>query len=219
MQFLESQLLLVILYQFPPINLPKTKSSLLFCTGYGGHQKEDLSICRVSRTHTIKITENSRANGTNPTARITIKSKAETPAHCDTQVIKIVGDIKISNKKFKAGNIASCLSKWKEITSDKWVLSTISSANIEFEDITQIPLAQRKPQKHERDSHLYRYEIENLLKKDAIVPVADKERGYISTIFLREKKDNKYRLILNLKNFNGHVTYRRFKTEDSSDHG
>ena len=44
-----------------------------------------------------------------------LKSKAETPAHCDTKVKKIEEDIKISNKKFKAGNISSCLSKWKEM--------------------------------------------------------------------------------------------------------
>ena len=80
-----------------------------------------------------------------------LKSKAKTPTHCDTQVRKIEEYIKISNKKFKAGNIATCLSKWKEITSDKWVQNTVSGANIEFEDITQIHLAQRKPQKHERD--------------------------------------------------------------------
>ena len=104
-----------------------------------------------------------------------LKSKAETQAHCDTQVRKIEEYIKISNKKFKAVNIASCLSKWKEITSDKWVLSTVNGANTGFEDITQIPLAQRKPQKHERDSHIFRHEIENLLKKGAIVPVADNE--------------------------------------------
>ena len=134
------------------------------------------------------------------------------PAHCDTQVRKTEEFIKISNKKFKAGNIACCLSKWKEITSDKWVLSTVSDANTAFEDITQVPLAQRKPQKHERDSNIFRQEMENLLKKATIVPVADNERGYIFTIFLREKKDNTYRLILNLKNFiNRHVTYRHFK--------
>ena len=56
--------------------------------------------------------------------------------------------------------------------------------------------------------------IENLLKKGAIVPVTDNERGYISTIFLREKKGNTYRLILNLKNFNRHVTYRHFKMDN-----
>ena len=56
--------------------------------------------------------------------------------------------------------------------------------------------------------------IENLLKKGAIVPVTDNERGYISTIFLREKKGNTYRLILSLKNFNRHVTYRHFKMDN-----
>ena len=90
-----------------------------------------------------------------------LKSKAEMPAHCDTLVRKIKEDIEISNKKFKAGKIASCLGKWKEITSDKWVPSTVSGANIEFEDITQIPLAQRKPEKHERDSNIFRQEIES----------------------------------------------------------
>ena len=84
-------------------------------------------------------------------------------AHCHTQVRKIKEDIKISNKKFKAGNIASCLNKWKGISSDKWVLSTVSGTNIEFEDITQIPLTQWKPEKHERDSNIFTKEIENLI--------------------------------------------------------
>ena len=38
-------------------------------------------------------------------------------------------------------------------------ISTASDANIEFEDITQILLAQRKPQKHEKDSNVFRLEI------------------------------------------------------------
>ena len=59
-----------------------------------------------------------------------LKTKVKMPADCDTQVRKIEESIKILNKKFKAGNNAFCLSKWKEITSDKWVLSTVSGANI-----------------------------------------------------------------------------------------
>ena len=35
-----------------------------------------------------------------------LKTKAEMPAHCDTQVRKTEEYTKISNKKFKAGNIA-----------------------------------------------------------------------------------------------------------------
>ena len=72
------------------------------------------------------------------------------------------------------------------VISDKWILSTVSGTNIEFEDIIQTPLTQRK-----RDSDIFRQEIENLLKRSAVVPVPDNERGYISIIFLRDKKDNK----------------------------
>ena len=83
-------------------------------------------------------------------------------AHRDTQVSKIEEFIKISNK-FKVGNMVSCVSEQKEITSDVWVLIIVSGTNIEFEDIAQIPLALRKRQKRERDSEIFRQEIENLL--------------------------------------------------------
>ena len=44
-------------------------------------------------------------------------------------------------------------------------------------------------------------------------PVKKAEKGYVSSIFLREKKNNQHRLILNLKNFNKHVTHRHFKMD------
>ena len=76
LQFQKSYLLLVVPYQLLLINLYKIKSSLVFRTGAGGHQEENLGTSRVTRTHTIKITENSRANGTNPTTRITTKNQS-----------------------------------------------------------------------------------------------------------------------------------------------
>ena len=48
LQFHKSQLLLVVPYQFPLINLHKVKSSLLFCAEARRHQEEDLRTCRVS---------------------------------------------------------------------------------------------------------------------------------------------------------------------------
>ena len=36
---------------------------------------------------------------------------------------------------------------------------------------------------------------------------------YISSIFIRPKKDGTYRLILNLKNLNDHVEYHHFKMD------
>ena len=83
------------------------------------------------------------------------KTKVKVPAHCKTLVRNIEESIKILNKKFKAGNIASCLRKLKEITSEKWVLNNVSGADTEFEDITQIPLCQRKHLKHERYSDIF----------------------------------------------------------------
>ena len=76
---------------------------------------------------------------------------------------KIEESIKISNEKFKAEITASCLSKWKEITSDKWILNTVSGANIEYEDIYQIPLSQRKSTKYKINSDIFGQELENLL--------------------------------------------------------
>lgn len=49
-----------------------------------------------------------------------------------------------NKQETKAENFASWLSKWKQITTVKWVLSTFTGTNIEFVDITQIPLSNEK---------------------------------------------------------------------------
>ena len=59
--------------------------------------------------------------------------------------------------------------------------------------------------------NLFRIEIKRSLEKSVLKPVKEAEKGYVSSIFLREKKNNQHRLILNLKNFNKHVTDRHFK--------
>ena len=60
---------------------------------------------------------------------------------------------------------------------------------------------------------LFRIEIKRLLEKSVSKPVKQAEKGFVSAIFLREKKNNQHRLILNLKNFNKHVTHRHFKMD------
>ena len=54
----------------------------------------------------------------------------------------------------------------------------------------------------------------NLLAKGVIVPVQNNKNGFVSSIFFREKKDQGFRLILNLKKFNKHVIYRHFKMDN-----
>ena len=56
-------------------------------------------------------------------------------------------------------------------------------------------------------------EIQKLMKKE-VLEIARPEKGQvISPIFLTPKPDGSYRMILNLKQFNEHVTYHHFKME------
>ena len=56
-------------------------------------------------------------------------------------------------------------------------------------------------------------EIEELLKKEVIVACKHTEGIYISHIIVRPKKNNKLRMILNLKNLTGSVENHHFKME------
>ena len=50
-----------------------------------------------------------------------------------------------------------------------------------------------------------------LMSRGVIKTISDSENGFVSSIFLREKKENKHRSVLNLKEFNKNVIYRHFK--------
>ena len=65
-----------------------------------------------------------------------------------------------------------------------------------------------------RENKKSRAETNHLLKKGVIVPVENNEKRFISSVFFREKKDQSFRLILNLKKFNEYVTYRHFKMDN-----
>ena len=56
-------------------------------------------------------------------------------------------------------------------------------------------------------------EIAKLLAKGVIVPCHHEPHEFISPIFLRDKKDGKHRMILNLKNLNKEMEYTHFKME------
>ena len=56
-------------------------------------------------------------------------------------------------------------------------------------------------------------EVANLLQKAVIVETSHKPGEFISSIFVRPKKDGSHRMILNLKNLNRHVQYNHFKMD------
>ena len=64
-----------------------------------------------------------------------------------------------------------------------------------------------------REQIIVESEIQKLLQKGVIIPSVHEEGEFMSTIFLRSKKDGSYRTILNLKKFNEFVQYRYFKMD------
>ena len=96
-------------------------------------------------------------------------------------------------------------------------LQTVEGAKTEIEDVSA--LAFNSKNKYEEiwsktEKINFTKEINTLLSRGVIKPISDSENGFLSSIFLRGKKENKHRLILNLKEFNKNVVYRHFKMDN-----
>jgi len=56
-------------------------------------------------------------------------------------------------------------------------------------------------------------EVEEMLAKNAIIPVSEHQWGFVSTLFAIPKKSGGYRPIVNLKKLNSFIRYDHFKME------
>ena len=116
----------------------------------------------------------------------------------------------ISN--FVAGNIANHISSWRSITTDPSILEIVSGYFIEFESIPSQPAVPHITFS-KGDDLIIAGEINKLLEKRVIHNTTHSDNEFITTVFTRPKKDGSHRLILNLKQLNGYVTYHHFKME------
>ena len=96
------------------------------------------------------------------------------------------------------------------------ILDWVEHCHIEF--IDNVPPVQKGGYKtikfNDSESAIIDAEIKKLLKKGVIVESAHSEGEFVSTIFLRLKKNGiDYRMILNLKELNNYVVYRHFKMD------
>ena len=129
------------------------------------------------------------------------------------QLDKMKGNLKVLASNFQAGQISQHLDQWQEITNDREILKMVQGANIDF---TETPV-QEKPSKQlnfsAEQNQAIDDEIQELLGKGVIKQCEHSEGEYVSAIFVRPKKDNKLRMILNLKNLNQKVEYHHFKMD------
>ena len=116
------------------------------------------------------------------------------------------------SSKFAAGQIQHCLPQWQEITHEEEILKMVVGVDIQLLD--EPPSGQIHQAHFSREqSQAIDVEIEELLRKGVIVPCNHTEGEFISPIFIRPKKDNRVRVILNLKKFNVNVENFHFKME------
>ena len=129
-----------------------------------------------------------------------------------TEVYQVIAHLKISVGEFQGSCIKLYLHKWKELTFDMEVISTVLgipiniASNLSIFDKYQYTF-------NIKEDDFIESEIQSLLKKEVIRTSSHDPGESISPIYLREKSDGGYRIIRNLKKLNKTVEYKKFKME------
>ena len=110
----------------------------------------------------------------------------------------------------QAGSLSGNLPKWREFTSDPWILQTVSGYHLEFETTPHQVNLPKFPNFSERETAL----IESEIKKGAVTEVYPCDNEFISTVFLVPKKTGDFRPVVNLKPLNQFVEKIHFKIEN-----
>jgi hypothetical protein len=113
-----------------------------------------------------------------------------------------------------AGRLQHFITCWEKLTSDSVILEFVKGVKIEFQNgIEPTQNIGRTCNFNVREQVIVESEIQKLIQKGVIIPSVHEAGEFISTIFLRSKKDGSYRTILNLKQFNEFVQYQHFKMD------
>ena len=119
----------------------------------------------------------------------------------------------VSSQKFEAGRLKRFLPCWKSFSKNEEILQIVSGCRINFEShdfgAGSDFVLKFSPEEKSSIAH----EIDKLLEMHAIEQVSEDQRGFVTHIFTREKKDGSLRTILNLKQLNLFVEYNHFKME------
>ena len=116
----------------------------------------------------------------------------------------------------QAGRLQQFVPAWKDITDDPEVLDWVEHCHLEF--IDGVPPIQETDYKviqfNDGEAAIIEPEIVQLLDKGVIVESPRSQGEFVSSIFLRLKKNGvDYRMILNLKELNKFIVYRPFKMD------
>lgn len=119
---------------------------------------------------------------------------------------------------FQAGGLRNYIDEWAKITTDESILDMVKGLKIDIDPAEhRNAWVQnnhfRNHGMNEEEVAAIDNEITTLLSKGVIAKSEHETGEFISGIFTRRKTDGNYRLILNLKEFNRHTIYKKFKME------
>ena len=92
--------------------------------------------------------------------------------------------------------------EWSKLTSDPHILDSVQNCHIEFWETPYQNIVPKPTIFNKNETEILDLEIKSLLDKGAIEETQHSEGQFISNIFLREKKNGKFRTIINLKDLN-----------------
>ena len=130
----------------------------------------------------------------------------------------VVSDINLKGNSnatvFKAGNIKYFIHEWEKLTNDIHIRNTVSGCSIDLISTPHQSVLPRPLVTSLEETDIINKEIKIMLDKQVIVPCDHEVGEFLSGIFIRPKKDpGKFRVILNLKQFNEFVTPEHFKMD------
>ena len=109
-----------------------------------------------------------------------------------------------------AGTIKHHLEQWRKLTSDPHILNIVRGCKIDFDQPPCQWQPPSRPQFSPNEDGTVDKEMAKLVLKGVLIK-SSHEGEFLSTVFLRPKKDGTHRLVLNLKKLNKCVSYHHFK--------
>lgn len=127
------------------------------------------------------------------------KQQADKEVNQAVSTVENVSEFLNTSENFTVGKIACHYENWKMISSDSKILELVKGYSIEFQNT---PFQRRNPKPinfSKTDLEIIDTEIKEFQSKKIIEEVSDhNENEFISNIFVRPKKNGKFRVILNL---------------------
>jgi hypothetical protein len=122
-------------------------------------------------------------------------------------------DINAGKEFFLRRRLKSFYPKWRQLTSNPWVLSCVKGQKLPF---TKTPLQAQAPHfgPAPKDFESMSKAVQELLIIGAISPCSPRPGQYLSRVFLADKPNGQKRFILNLKHLNKCIAAPHFKMED-----